>query len=187
MNAMELTVLSVDPGLRSTGAYVSGPSIAEARRHETGNQMRAQALGSVMLWTLALIRETKPDVGLVEDYPFGIKNTRSLTTVAEVGGVVRAAFGACGVTVLEIPIQTWKQITIGHMPKDNAAHRDAYLARVTERYHRRFGSTDEADAFLMYEAMRVIWRTSKATSETWRKLRKEMAFIVGRGGQSVPA
>jgi hypothetical protein len=111
---------------------------------------------------------------LVEDYPYGIHSS-SLTQVAEAGGIVRAVFAAAGSQIIAVPISTWKAMTIKNQPKATGRDKLRYTALVEKKYGRPFSSTDEADAFLMYMAMRRVWteRKGKAT-DTVRRLRREL-------------
>ena len=192
-----MKILSVDPGRSSAGIAVIEPKRLEAFRFRT-KKVKHEALGDFLLWMIEVVDRERPNLAFVEDYLYGIKRTSTLTQVAEVGGIARGVFASRGVPVIAVPVQTWKSLTIGNLPKGTKAKNDAYCASVESRYGMRFGSTDEADAFLIYQAMRSIWKNRGISGNTNRRLREELAAVLekygegresgnGEGIRSVPA
>ena len=150
-----MNVISIDPGMTSMGLYVyrsgSGYSIC-IRREE--NQENYDHLPDVRR---AILKYAKgADMALVEDYAYGLPAGRAASSI-EAGGVVRATLAEMGIPIVTVPIPTWKALTIKHHRKNTVAEKKEYFRIVMEKYGREFTTTDEADAFCIYQAVLRIW------------------------------
>jgi len=147
-----MRIISIDPSLRSTGIfYVEDGAVNSEVIQKKGD--RLEVLG-YMARKFAL--ESKGfDLLIIEDYSFGAGGSRSITVQAELGGLIRGLFSARGVPILEMPIQLWKAVTDIRGKKGTAMEKSDYLNLVGEKFKVRFKTTDESDAFLMYQTVRL--------------------------------
>jgi hypothetical protein len=119
---------------------------------------RLDALGRLLSW-LSRVSAEPWDLCLVEDYAFSGgrdrgQNSRAVTIMAEVGGIARGLFMARKVPVIEVPIGVWKGVTGIRMEKGTTMHKSDYLNACDKLFGKRFGSTDEVDAFLVYQTVK---------------------------------
>lgn len=159
---MLVDVISVDPGLNQTGVFMvidKKPISARFERIHQGG--RYASLGQLFFWLRQQVEYQRPNLprlAFVEDYPYHMKSSASLTICAEAGGVVRAALGSMGISVVAVNPSTWKRLTIGDRPKDNKDDQANYLAAVHHKYGLTFETVDEADAYLIYRAAQLIYQ-----------------------------
>lgn len=152
MNFENVRVLSVDPSLRSTGYYRSdSDEWGTIKIKPKVSRVEAiRILGSEMT---KIVDDARPDILLVEGYTPNSKGSQSTHSMGEARGAVFCA--SPGVPIVEVPIPTWKSQTIGmHRKKGNKAQTEIYLAYAGRECGRRvFGTTDEADACMIYHAV----------------------------------
>jgi len=119
-------------------------------------QSKAERI-DLLAWYLAkfskIAKNTQWDLCIIEEYTFHNAQSRSVTIQAEVGGIIRACFAAYGVPIIEVNTQTWKSMTGIRLPKTSVYDKSQYLNRVSEQFGKRFNTTDEADAYMMYWAV----------------------------------
>jgi len=154
-----MKIIALDPSLRSFGFYsvVDGIESSGVKRIPDSFH-RLDALGRLLSW-LSHVSAEPWDLCIVEDYAFSGgrdrgQNSRAVTIMAEVGGVARALFMARKVPVLEVPIGVWKAVTGIRLKKGTAAHKSDYLNACSSLYGKRFDTTDEVDAFLLYQTVK---------------------------------
>lgn len=96
------------------------------------------------------------DLLIIEEYAYsGAGGSRSATVQAELGGVIRALFAARGVPIVEVPISLWKAVTGIRRKKSSLLEVSDYLNAVAEKFKLRFKTVDEADAFLLFQTVRL--------------------------------
>jgi len=123
----------------------------------------------------AILDEDHFHFGLIEGYGFNPENKRSMVPMCEIAGVIKLAFIHAGVPIITMPIQTWKKLTIGRIDKKKVA---AYLRAVKVKYNREFSNTDEADAFLIYQAAKKICKMTKGLTSTMEKIKARLEQII---------
>jgi len=184
-----MNVLSVDPGQSSSGFYVfdrTGFGWSDRLRIEDTD--RPTWAENPQYWYLVRLRafvrtvclKNAPDMAIVEGYPFSMEASRSAHAI-ETGAIVREALTAENVPVLVMPIPLWKAAVRLKLPKKGRSNGgdENYLSEVERHFGRRFGTTDEADAFLMYRAALAIWRGEYA-SKAATAIRETMAQCAER-------
>ena len=91
----------------------------------------------------------------MEGYAYG---SPTVTKSAEVGGVIKMALSRHKINdILTIAPKSWKKHTIGTVKKSPIK---PYLKAVSDKYDLFFKNTDEADAYLMYQALKHIGITN---------------------------
>jgi hypothetical protein len=152
----ELNIVSIDPSLRSTGLFFceEGKCRSETLAPKTD---RLVTLGFYARYFVKLAKSKDWDLLLIENYSFGSKSN-AVTVQAEVGGIIRACFAARGILIVEMPIQTWKAIAGIRLPKVSVKDKSDYKNAVMNKFDFTFDTTDEADAFMIFWAIREISR-----------------------------
>ena len=171
-----MNVLSVDPGTKSTGLYLFvdgvGTSVTLLRdprcdRYENLTVLRNQILG----WG------RKVNLAVVEDYPYSIPAGQAAYAI-EAGAVVREALAEQRIPIVVMPIETWKALTIGRMPKTSKAEKQRYVDQVQLQYGTRFEDVDAADAYLIYKALHSIWTGAARETDTTRRIREQVQVVI---------
>lgn len=149
-----MKVVAFDPSLVATGVWIDSREESLVIR-TSDKDSRFRRLGQLHQQVVRILQEERPDLVAVEGYAFGIKNSRSLTVQAEVGGIIRSVATILGARVIEVPTTTWRSKILGsHMvrvKKKTAVERAVYLGVVKTTCGRRFSTCDEADAYMIAE------------------------------------
>lgn len=174
MDTPRLNIIAVDPSLRSTGAFtikngqVNSYVIQDKRD-------RLNVLGAML--KIFNLEAKEFDLLIIEDYAFS-RQSRSVTVQAELGGVIRSCFAARGKKIIEVPIATWKSATGIKGDKVGSTGKSDYLNQVAEKYKIRFLTTDEADAFLLYMAVRLsLQLKAKSIGESIRDQASKIGLV----------
>ncbi len=151
MTLPRLNIIAIDPSLRSTGVF----TVLDGKINSYVLNFKEDRMTVLGKYLKHFASEAKDfDLLIIEDYSFG-SQSRSVTIQAEVGGVIRSAFSARGKKIIEVPIQTWKAATGIRGDKVSLTGKSDYLNQVAGKYKVMFKTTDEADAFLLYMAVRL--------------------------------
>lgn len=160
-----MDIVSFDPSLRSTGIYYRVDGIEKSFSIQSHSSMErmdvlAEHLDRIMQFLASFNKMTVKCIAVIEGYAYGIKNSRSMCQMAEVGGVVRSVLRYYRIPVIEIPTPVWKSIALGsrnvRAKKYTAKDKMFYHLLVAQKFGRRFETTDEADAFMMAWAFEQI-------------------------------
>ena len=173
--------LSVDPGLTMTGVWYHEPSWNQSFTlvREKGED-RYLFIARVRATLIEKFKDRRPEVGIVEDYPYGMDGN-VLAAAIEAGGVVRAALAELGTKFVAIPPSTWKSAMNFRMKKDTVDQRRDYCLRASKiQGSVVFDSTDAADAYMMWKTIeKILMREVKG--KTAERLRDQLlAIIKGR-------
>lgn len=149
-----LNVLCIDPSLSCTGLFSYN-----AKKHERYSMSIKQKKETKKEEQLSMIYSTfmcgikNKNIAVIENYAFGAQS-RSVTTCAEVGGVIRLALYHKGIPYIEIPSATWKKWAgFGKsMPKNTKKAIEAYIKQGKSIYNLDYKSPDEVDATMIYVA-----------------------------------
>ncbi len=148
-----MNVLSIDPSLRFTGLY----SVAEGKTStfvfSPKQRDRMAALSEILSYFITVSRSPW-DLMVLEDYAAGAKGDQAKVQ-GEVGGIIRACFTARNIPVIEVPIMTWKSVTGISIKRGTTMPDSDYLNMISKKYQKRFKTTHEGDAFLIYECVKA--------------------------------
>lgn len=174
-NFEKTDIIAVDPSLRSTGVYIAAEDYCFTIKTNP-EEDRIKTLSDLMRkWTG--IFNDGGQLLLIEDYAFS-RNSQSVTKLAEVGGIIRAAAGEFNMQIIEVPSTFWKFWTKQSLAPDKK-NTKAYCEYFNDKYGRNFNTTDEVDAFLIYKGCCSALEThnaytSKAAPKCFQKLQKMM-------------
>ncbi|MBE3088589.1 MAG: hypothetical protein IMZ71_05705 [Chloroflexi bacterium] len=170
-----MDIISVDPGLQHTGVF----EIVEGKRRcwhiEQGKSSRYAHLSAIFRTLSKRCEEVAFRIGFVEDYAY--RDNKSVM-FAEIGGVIRAAMVGAGVPIVIMPIATWKSLTIGNKPKGTIQEGAAYVRRVNKLYGAESSTPDEADAFLIYYAAKMITERKTRLTDAAERLRENVMRVL---------
>jgi hypothetical protein len=62
--------------------------------------------------------------------------------------------------------------------KNKEKYLKEYLKLVQKKYNKVFKSSDEADAFMMYQALRIIAKKTSRLTDSMIKIRKQLNQII---------
>ena len=146
-----MNVISIDPSLRHTGIFQRIDGKLSADLFEPKSKDRIKALSEFLFYFINLPKGF--DLCLIEDYAPHAKGNQAQVQ-GEIGGIIRACFQARGVPVIEVPISTWQSVTGISIKRGTTMADSDYLNAVANKYKIRLQTTHEADAYMIYEAVR---------------------------------
>ena len=158
MKFRELRIVAVDPSLLNTGYYLSWCDI-----HGAIDCSRTSHVGALLRIGQQLERHIgQADLVLYEDYTFS-QNSRSLTTMGEINGLVTYLTLSAERKIVGVNVSTWrsKMPEIRECCKKTKSDREIYITVASELCGgKRFTSTDEADAVMIYNAVAKLFEDS---------------------------
>lgn len=183
MGPKQLRYIGVDPSLRSTGLALVGEGYLECVEitvEELGDRSTLLAYYSDKIARyLDMARRQGADVALIEGYSFASKGNAALLQ-AEVGGVCRSLL-AKQWPVIEVPVGTWRSLTInrfGVVPgKGTKAERELYLSEVEQWFGFRAPTHNCAEAALICRAADIALNEGVRLGEGGMKLRDALVDI----------
>ena len=162
-----MTVVGVDPSIASMGVAILRDGKVKTKTITTDS--RKEPDERLRLIYERLDGELNPVNGAtektcvvaIEGFALGhVGNSRAITVLGEVAGIVRAIAYRYGFPVVVVANQTWRSVTMGRRlkgaKKATKADRENYLRIVGEVWRPGFGSTDEADAYLIAKTVQKI-------------------------------
>lgn len=152
----KMNILCIDPSLSCTGLFSYNAKKNERycmsikQKKETKKEEQLSIIYSTFMCG---IKGKK--LAIIENYAFGAQS-RSVTTCAEVGGVIRLALYHNGIPYIELPSATWKKWAgFGKSMKKSTKKNIAdYIAHGKSIYNLDYKNPDEVDATMMYVACR---------------------------------
>ena len=134
-----MNIISVDPGFRSMGLFFSegGLEYSSGMGNPVGmaGMDRRRYYGFIAKEFNRYAK--KNDLLIIENYAFG-KTDRSVTILAEIGGIIRGMFSAQDKPIIEMPIPTWKSICGIKDLKYSKKNKKEYLAAINDRFDKSF-------------------------------------------------
>lgn len=152
-----MNIISIDPSLSSTGVYIKLDKEGISRSIVTTKlKTESEKYNYIYDELKKLILEYDIKVCFIEDYAFNYKNSRSITRLAEVKGIITFLMYRYNIDVLKVPIMTWKSLA-HFIPADNKASK-GYTKKINKYYKKEFQTSDECDAYLILVAMYYIYK-----------------------------
>ena len=172
-----MNIISIDFAKYSTGIYtkVEGQEscFIIANKKKCSDQ---EALLNLYTAFTGILQNVRYNFGLIEGYGFNPINKQSMIIMSEIGGVIKLAFAYAEVPLITMPIQTWKMLTIGRIEKHG--NETVYLDAIKSKYERSFANIDIADAFLIYQAAKVICKRTKRLTPAMGKIKAQLQKII---------
>ena len=169
-----MNIISIDSSKVSTGLYIKLKDKAFSMCIDTHGMTDKEAYIFIQGKMQNIIEKYKIEVAFIEDYPFNTKNSRSVTVLAEIKGIIMAELYKRNVYVIKVPIPTWQGLCKGVLPKKSAKKK--YLEHVEKYYNKKFKTTDEADAYMIIIVMYLIYKGLTKT-DGHVKLQKKMRAL----------
>jgi len=168
-------IISIDPSKNSIGIYV---------RQEIGEEMIGTIVNDFKTERESILNiENKLaeyldlyniSICLIEDYPYHMKNSKSLTILAEIKGLIKFLVLKRNIKIIYIPISIWKSFSkITEKKKDTKKAKNNYINQAKLNYKKDFKSTDEVDAFLMFYTVCML-KKGIIKSNSQLNLRKQI-------------
>lgn len=155
---MKNNLISIDPSKNSIGIFVkqkTGKEMIGTIKNEFKTER--QLFLNIENRLTGFLDFYNISVCLIEDYAFHIKNTRSLTSLAEMKGLIKFFILKRNIKIINVPISTWKHFSKIKVKKaQSKKSKVAYIDQAKSIYKKDFNSTDEVDAFLMYYSLMMI-------------------------------
>lgn len=141
--------MAIDPSLRSTGYYLNWCDVSGvidcSKTSHTGALLRIGQQIESHIASCELV--------LCEDYTFS-RHSRSTSTMGEVKGILTYLARSHGAPIVGVNVQTWRSIFPGIRDIDKKTNSDAYIELASNICDgKRFTSTDDADACMIYHAV----------------------------------
>lgn len=180
-----MNLIAFDPGLRQIGIYIQIGDKDKSKRYEYHHKIpRLEVLTKIYRDMAALINQLNSkyniDMGIIEGYAF-VQNSKAITPMAEVGGIIRALLGDCEIPIIEVAPLIWKSDMLGsqniRLKKKTKDQQRIYLATVWQRHGKCFKSTDEADAWMMAQLIKKICDDEAGDSDGIRNIRNQLKNI----------
>ena len=178
--------VTIDPGLRSTGIWRRSPEGQESDGFTVGAKL--PRLDALSLIAKMMEQRTRKWAGAgvqfvaVEQYAFAAQGS-AITTMAEVGGIIRAIVGL-RLPIVEVAIPTWKAVALrGFKPdKAHAEGRAHYITIVKAVTGQAVENHDAADACMMSHALHIIAAHPEARvlKGGAKRLREEIDAILSK-------
>ena len=152
----KMDILCIDPSLSCTGLFSYNAMTLDRycmsikQKKETKKEEQLSMIYSTFMRGIK-----NKNIAIIENYAFGAQS-RSVTTCAEVGGVIRLALYHNGINYIEMPSATWKKWAgFGKSMKKSTKKNIAdYIAHGKSIYNLDYKTPDEVDATMMYVACR---------------------------------
>lgn len=180
-----MNLIAFDPGLRQIGIYIQIGDKDKSKRYEYHYKIpRLEVLTKIYRDMAVLINQLNSkyniDVGIIEGYAF-MTNSKAITPMAEVGGIIRALLGDCEIPIIEVAPLIWKSDMLGsqniRLKKKTKDQQRIYLATVQRRHSKYFDSTDEADAWMMARLIKKICDDEAGDMMGVRNIRNQLKNI----------
>ncbi len=171
-----MNVISIDQSKTSTGVYcrVFKKDFFYRVRTKYGIS-QGEALTSIFIQLSTILEMNTFDFAIMEGYAYG---SPTVTISAEVGGVIKLALSRHKINdVLQIAPGSWKKHTIGTVKKSPIK---PYLQAVSDKFKLFFDNTDEADAYMMYQAVKEIGITHRPPTKADIKIKDFLERMIAK-------
>lgn len=171
-----MNVINIDQSKTSTGVYCRVFQKDFFYRIRTKHGIpHVEALNSIFIQLSTILEMNTFDFAIMEGYAYG---SPTVTISAEVGGVIKLALGRHQIfDVLQIAPGSWKKHTIGTIKKSPVK---PYLNACYAKFLMHFTNTDEADAYMMYQAVKAIGKTTYKLTPAEVKIRNFLERMIAK-------
>lgn len=166
-----MNIISIDFSKISTGVYtnINGKEASFAIKIKSSVKL-PDAMCIIYNEFTKILDDNNYDFGLIEWIYRG-------TSLLKISGVICLAFAQHKIPLVEIPAMTWKSV-LGICKLDKKHDPDKYMSFVETKYGKVFDTTDEADAYMSYQAVKQICKETKVITSAAAKIREQIKKII---------
>jgi len=142
-------ILAIDPSISSAGICYNGEvEVAKTKP----SQHRFERIDEVVCH-IDVFLDTQPiDYVVMEQYAFNMRNTSTLTDLAELGGCIKMKLYKRNIEPFIVSAKRWKAMVFNNA----SIQKDMTLKEVYKRFGRDCKNSDEADAFGIYKFLDIV-------------------------------
>jgi Holliday junction resolvasome RuvABC endonuclease subunit len=174
---MDMNIVAFDPSLVSTGVWIDAKAQSTVIKTDA-KANRIQRLAAIHSQVTSILRDARPDLVVVENYAFQVRNSKAITVQAEVGGIIRSVAHLMGAYVVEVSAMQWKSAVMGkdmiRAKKGTKMEKSLYLGYVESQSGIRFATCDEADAFMIAEYVKDVLNGGAPQTDAAKRLKKHL-------------
>lgn len=171
-----MQIITFDTGKYSAGVFVFTGEKSASYTIKNKSKIQEEAIFTMVESVSEILcrhfDRREKILAIIEGYGNSPKNKRSVRINAEIVGAVKYLFYLWNAQVLIMPVQTWKSLTIGRIDKKDENN---YMQVIKNIYGKSFESTDEADAFLFYQALVALGNKTANLTPAQTELRRQAA------------
>lgn len=166
-----MNIISIDFSKISTGVYtnINGKESSFAIKIKSSVKL-PDVICIIYNEFTKILDDNSYDYGLIEWIYRG-------TSLLKISGVICLAFAQHKIPLVEIPTMTWKSV-LGICRLDKKHGHDKYMLFVKTKYGKVFETTDEADAYMMYQVVKQICKETKVITPAATKIREQIKKIM---------
>lgn len=167
-----MNIISIDPSKANTGVYMKWYDREHFYTINT-SKLKTEAEKYQKIWNEIYLNCQAYDMKMafIEDYAYS--GHRSMTSLAEVKGIILFALYNNNIPVIKVTPSTWQALCKLDLPKTKNKE---YVNQVNQFYKKDFKTSDECDAYMMLVSMCYIWKGVIKT-DSHLKLQKKMKAI----------
>lgn len=170
-----MNIISIDSAKANIGIYIrKGNSELYTTINTTKKKTKADKYLHIRNEMKRLCEENKIKLAFLEDYTFSVKRSQSVTSLAEVKGLILITLYELDISVIMVNPSTWKAMCKLALPSKK--NKKEYVDSVNAYYKKMFKSTDECDAYLMLLSMYYICKGVVKTDSHLILQKKMKAF-----------
>lgn len=167
-----MNIISIDPSKANTGIYIKTNKDEYFCTISTKKQKTEAEKYKMIYETFYYNCKTHGiKMAFIEDYAYS--GHRSMTSLAEVKGIILLALYNNNIPVIKVAPSTWQALCKLDLPRTKNKE---YVNQVNQFYKKDFKTSDECDAYMMLVSMCYIWKGAVKT-DSHLKLQKKMKGI----------
>jgi len=142
-------IIAIDPSISSCGVCYNGAFFSIKT---TSEDSRYKRIHKIVTELNDFMSKNVIHFAAIEQYALYMRNTSTLTGLAELGGVLKYELYKKGINPFVIPAKRWKAMLFNQ----SSAKKNLILKEVYKKYGKDCKNSDEADAFSIYKCMELI-------------------------------
>lgn len=171
-----MNIISIDPSKACTGIFSKVANIERSFSISHGYNVSQETALQNIYHNFTRELKNPYQLGLIEGYY--LANPRGMLLLPEIVGVIKLCFAHALVPLVSVNVATWKSIV--KIKIDKNKKKKEYLEAIRVKYGKDFSIVDEADAFLIYQAAKVIAKSTKQMTPGAMKIRKQLETVINQ-------
>ena len=168
-----MNVISIDPSKSKTGVFTRIDKVESSFViTNKAKTTHSEALIKIYSEFSRILDSGVYDFGIIENP----KHSSFSVYIFEIVGIIKLAFAQHGIPLIPVYVMTWKTLTMKDISKKESTKE--YLKIVKKKYDREFKNTDEADAFLIYQAVKQIAKKTNRLTKGMQKIKDQLSKII---------